>query len=121
MATLLDELQADFLDSDPEGENEEDVEEEHENGFANRDIDGDAEMAEEEIAAQQREDARPGDQQERVNRALNEAEDDEEAKSKIEQINLRSVSDFKSVANLWKSLKPIIEVSRLPAHPNRIV
>jgi U4/U6 small nuclear ribonucleoprotein PRP31 len=114
MTSLADELQADFLDLDSEGENEEGEEEqEHGEDDIIGDANGDTAMGEEEVAD---EDEERGNQQDRVNRALDEAEDSEEAKERIERINFRGVSDFKSVTHLWKNLKPVLEVSAVHKH-----
>lgn len=111
MATLADELQADFLDLESEEENEEEEQEQEQehgaNGVNGDADDGDDAMGEDGVADH---DAAGGSQQDKVSRALDEAEDEQEAKERIEKINLRNVSDFKSVANLWKSLKPVLEV-----------
>lgn len=45
---------------------------------------------------------------------MDDAEDEEEAKARIEKMHLASVSDVRSVAGLMKQLEPVMEVS-LPA------
>ncbi len=104
MATLADELQADFLDLESDEENE-DQEQDNDEDDLNGNINGDTAMDEDDA-----EDGESSDQQDKVNRALDEAEDQHEAKSRIDKINLKGVSDFKSVATLWKSLSPVLEV-----------
>jgi U4/U6 small nuclear ribonucleoprotein PRP31 len=43
---------------------------------------------------------------------MDDAEDEEEAKARIEKMQLASVSDVRSVAGLMKQLEPVIEVSK---------
>ena len=43
-----------------------------------------------------------------------EAEDEEEAKARVEKMQLAQVSDVRSVAGLMKTLEPILEVSNGP-------
>jgi U4/U6 small nuclear ribonucleoprotein PRP31 len=110
MATLADELQADFLDLESDEENEDQEQDNDEDNLNGKDS-GDTAMDEDDA-----EDEEGGDQQDKVNRALDEAEDQDEAKSRIDKINLKGVSDFKSVATLWKSLSPVLEVRTTPKH-----
>lgn len=42
---------------------------------------------------------------------MDDAEDEEEAKARIEKMHLASVSDVRSVAGLMKQLEPVMEVS----------
>ena len=41
--------------------------------------------------------------------AMDDAEDEEEAKARIEKMQLASVSDVRSVAGLMKQLEPVME------------
>lgn len=43
---------------------------------------------------------------------MEDAEDEEEAKARIEKMQLASVSDVRSVAGLMKQLEPVMEVSK---------
>jgi U4/U6 small nuclear ribonucleoprotein PRP31 len=43
---------------------------------------------------------------------MDDAEDEEEAKARIEKMQLASVSDVRSVAGLMKQLEPVMEVSK---------
>lgn len=43
-------------------------------------------------------------------------EDEEETKQRVEKMELKTVSDVRSVAGLMKQLEPVIEVS-FPSHP----
>lgn len=45
---------------------------------------------------------------------MEDAEDEEEAKARIEKMQLANVADVRSVAGLMKQLEPVIEVSTLP-------
>lgn len=45
---------------------------------------------------------------------MEEAEDEEETKARVEKMELKTVSDVRSVAGLMKQLDPVIEVSRAP-------
>jgi U4/U6 small nuclear ribonucleoprotein PRP31 len=42
---------------------------------------------------------------------MDDAEDEEEAKARIEKMQLASVSDVRSVAGLMRQLEPVMEVS----------
>ncbi|KAL8824398.1 MAG: hypothetical protein Q9170_008169 [Blastenia crenularia] len=111
MSTLADELLNDFEDSGSEGE------EEQQNGFvqnsATRPTAGPASGHEdspsmlldddEEDEAENEEDA--------VNGApkLDEVDDEEEAKAKVEKMQLGGVSDVRTVASLMKTLEPVLE------------
>ena len=116
MSTLADELLNDFEDSGSEGENEQqheflqdttsppeagqfngqtsasangavmDVDEEDEDG------DEDEQMADREIAGREA------------------PEDEEEAKAKVEKMQLGGVNDVRNVAGLMKTLEPVLEV-----------
>lgn len=44
--------------------------------------------------------------------SMEDAEDEEEAKARIEKMQLASVSDVRSVAGLMKQLEPVMEVSK---------
>jgi U4/U6 small nuclear ribonucleoprotein PRP31 len=111
MASLADELQADFLDLESDEENG--VEENGEDGL-NGDANGDAAMDDEENGAGV--DDEEGDQKDKLDRAIDEAEDQSEAKERVDKINLRGVSDFKSIAQLWTKLRPVLEVSSTPKY-----
>ncbi|MBE7181921.1 MAG: hypothetical protein INR71_12080, partial [Terriglobus roseus] len=105
---MADELQADFLDLESDEENEDEPQENGDADGLNGDADGDAGMADEEAEASDNED---GDKKDVLDRALDEAEDESEAKDKVDKINLKGVSDFKSIAQLWTKLRPVLEVS----------
>lgn len=90
MSTLADELLNDFEDSGSEGEQNEEGEEEAAQGM---ELDGDEEEVDEEMV---------------------EVEDEEEAKTKVEKMQLGHVNDVRSVAGLMKTLEPVLEVSHLP-------
>ncbi|KAL8706090.1 MAG: hypothetical protein Q9225_007985 [Loekoesia sp. 1 TL-2023] len=114
MSTLADELLNDFEDSGSEGE------EEQQNGFLRESatpptagpVNGhrnstsmllDDEEEEEEDEAEDEEDVANGAPK------LNEVEDEEEAKAKVEKMQLGGVSDVRSVAGLMKTLEPVLE------------
>ena len=118
MSTLADELLNDFGDSGSEGESEQ------QNGFmqdgsppppihggahaqnGSMVLDGDEEDVDEDeemVAAGNSRDA------------IADAEDEEEAKAKVEKMQLGGVSDVRNVASLMKTLEPVLEVrSALP-------
>lgn len=110
MSTLADELLNDFEDSGSEGQ------EEHQDGFlresatppiadsATREsstmiLDGDEDEDDEQGRLQN------GDLK------LEDADDEEEAKAKVEKMQLGGVSDVRTVASLMKTLEPVLEVS----------
>ena len=112
MSTLADELLNDFEDSGSE------VEEEQENGIdqdgatapaingtaqdGSMVLDGDEEDVHEEDGHMN------GDP---VKGAVADADDEEEAKAKVEKMQLGGVSDVRNVAGLMKTLEPVLEVS----------
>ncbi|KAI4248087.1 MAG: hypothetical protein L6R40_001176 [Gallowayella cf. fulva] len=108
MSTLADELLNDFEDSGSEGQ------EEHQDGFlresatppiadsATREsstmiLDGDEDEDDEQGRLQN------GDLK------LEDADDEEEAKAKVEKMQLGGVSDVRTVASLMKTLEPVLE------------
>lgn len=48
---------------------------------------------------------------------MEEAEDEEETKARVEKMELKAVSDVRSVAGLMKQLEPVMEVSLPHTHP----
>jgi len=112
MSTLADELLNDFEDSGSDGEGEQ------RNGFLQDDasppatngrahapdgsmvLDGD----EEEVDEDEEMEGAP------LNGVVADVEDEEEAKAKVEKMQLGNVSDVRSVAGLMKTLEPILEV-----------
>lgn len=118
MATVADELLNDFEDSGSEGEEEGD-----QNGF-NDDIippvseanglrkpsdtgleQGDMELDDDEEEIDDEMEGGPTG-------AADEPEDEEEAKARVEKLQLGGVNDVRSVASLMKTLDPILEVSK---------
>ena len=114
MSTLADELLNDFAHSGSEGEGEQ------QNGFLQDDaippatngraqapegsmiLDGDEEdVSEDEEAALGGASA---------NGAAADVEDEEEAKAKVEKMQLGGVNDVRSVAGLMKTLEPVLQV-----------
>jgi len=122
MTTIADELLNDFEDDGDE-------EQEQNEGFLGEDVsttlgaasangahqdmelDGDEEAPDEADA----DGAVPG----HVN--MNNAEDEEETKARVEKMQLHSVGDVRSVAGLMKQLEPVLEVSRPSSHSHIIV
>ena len=121
MSTLADELLNDFEDSGSGGEGEQNgfLQDEpksaivgargRQNGFNEMDVD---------------EDEDPGEDEEMADGAtlqtepLEDADDEEEAKAKVEKMQLGGVNDVRSVAGLMETLKPVLEVG-LPFLPLR--
>ncbi len=109
MSTLADELLNDFEESGSEGEDEQ------QNGFlqesatpptAGHDpssmlLDGDEE--------DEAEDEENGTN---IASKLDDVDDEEEAKAKVEKMQLGGVSNVRTVASLMKTLEPVLEVSR---------
>jgi U4/U6 small nuclear ribonucleoprotein PRP31 len=50
---------------------------------------------------------------------MDDAEDEEEAKARIEKMQLASVSDVRSVAGLMRQLEPVMEVSKSTSYYTR--
>lgn len=114
MSTLADELLNDFEDSGSEGEGEQ------QNGFLQDDatppatngrsqaaeesmvLDGDEEDVSEDEGAALEGGAATG--------AAADIEDEEEAKAKVEKMQLGGVNDVRNVAGLMKTLEPVLKV-----------
>ena len=117
MSTLADELLQDFEDSGSEGEGEQQnggLFSESEpsrsganghlsNGDIGMELDGDGDDA---IDDDEEMEGIPG-------AAVTLTDDTEEAKAKVEKMQLGGVSDVRSVAGLMKTLEPVIEVSTI--------
>lgn len=118
MSTLADELLNDFEDSASEGE------EENQNGLlggsatppaagqtnghkepSSMILDGDEEEEDEGDAE---------DGMQNGDLKLEDADDEEEAKAKVEKMQLGGVSDVRTIAGLMKTLEPVLEVSHHP-------
>ena len=115
MSTLADELLQDFEDSGSEGEeqqneglfpNNEDVKNGlngHATGLSGAnggmELDGDEEEVDED------------EEMAGINDSGVDVEDEEEAKAKVEKMELGGVDDVRSVARLMKTLEPVLEVS----------
>jgi U4/U6 small nuclear ribonucleoprotein PRP31 len=117
MSTLADELLQDFEDSGSEGEEQQNgslFQDEDEskaglNGHAlavkgnnsgSMELDGDEEEVEEDEEMAGMNDT-----------AVDKVEDEEEAKARVERMQLKGVDDVRSVAGLMKTLEPVLEVS----------
>lgn len=114
MATIADELFNDFEDSGSEPGDEQ----QNDHLFANngtyddvdgeqgtRDVDIELEDDEEIVADTEIGDAVP------AHLKIDEGENEEETRARVEKLQLGGVSDVRSVAHLMKDLKPIVEVS----------
>lgn len=131
MSTLADDLLNDFADSGSEGEGEQQNGLLHDeatppasgivNGHSRKstsvDQDGGMELDDDE--------AEVGDDDEEMLSANVlkgddvEVEDEEEAKAKVEKMQLGSVNDVRSVAGLMKTLEPVLEVGLPFSVPSR--
>lgn len=117
MSTLADELLNDFEDSGSEGEEQQngglfsegDASEGLLNGHnakirstdnGDMDLDGDEEAVDEDEEMMGMND-----------NALDQLDDEDEAKAKVEKMQLGGVDDVRSVAGLMKTLEPVLEVS----------
>lgn len=125
MSTLADELLQDFEDSGSEGEEPQNGE----NGGlfpdapveralkltgpdgGSMELDGDEEEVDEDE-----------EMNGMVHSTLDDLDDEEEAKAKVEKMQLGSVDDVRTVAGLMKTLEPVLEVSNfpLPLHTLRV-
>lgn len=120
MTTLADELLQDFEDSGSEAEDQQDgglfpnndrlkagingdVAAGTSANGADMELDGDEENADEDEEMQGMNDA-----------TIDVLDDEEEAKAKVEKMQLGGVDDVRSVAGLMKTLEPVLEVSSHP-------
>ena len=121
MATLADELLNDFEDSGSENE----AETQDENGLplqSEASPTNGIKLHSGEADAAMDEDDDDGDHDEitRHDDALKDLEDEgdeEEAKAKVERMDLGGISDVRSVAGLMKTLEPVLQVSTLLLPP----
>ncbi len=123
MSTLADELLNDFEDSGSEGENEQNGSFLHDtissphpdlvdgHGPAKQNGSMELDDDEEEMGAQD-EEMSNGDVLNGGD-TLGDADDEEEAKTKVEKMQLGGVSDVRSVAGLMKTLEPVLQVGAL--------
>ena len=112
MSTLADELLNDFEDSGSEGEGVQ-RDEFLQNGASPSTVDG-------QVYAPEGSMVLDGDEEEvndeedvngtLTNDAVASVEDEEEAKAKVEKMQLGGVNDVRSVAGLMKTLEPVLEV-----------
>ena len=120
MATLADELLNDFEDSGSEAEGEDQQHGILQDGASPPPVNGTAAESsmvldgdEEDVAEDEDDDDEP------LKGGLAAAvEDEEDAKAKVEKMQLGSVSDVRSVAGLMKTLEPILEVSNIVLLPS---
>src|SRR5438045_4331137 len=114
MATLADELLQDFEDSGSEDE------EQQSGGLF---PDDDASKAGLALSPKRADDGMELDEDDEENGdeemagmngpAAQSVEDEEEAKARVEKMQLKGVNDVRSVAGLMKTLEPVLEVSTL--------
>lgn len=105
MATLADELLADLLEDDSEVDDD-----------SNYQDDENAPEPKPAVSDQDDDDEKMGEADmlqaaESDHSAVTDAEDEAEAKARVEKTNFSAISDVRSVAGLMKSLKPVLEVS----------
>ena len=114
MSTLADELLNDFEDSDSDAEGEE------QNGILQDDAipaaNGSA-VNDSMILDDDEEDADAGDGISTDEATAIDVEDEEDAKAKVEKMQLGGVSDVRNVAGLMKTLEPVLKVSSSPPVP----
>ena len=117
MTSLAEELQNDFADSGSESDGEQQNSLFQENGSGTthsltnghgkgRSPDIDTDMYEVEDGEDEEMAAADGN--------LGEITDQQEAKAKVEKMQLGGISDVRSVAGLMKTLEPVLEVSSFP-------
>jgi len=121
MATLADELLNDFEDTGSEGEEDRSNEFLQDDGVTGADgvngikkaatagADGGMELDGDEEEVDEDEELLNGAS---AKGAAADVEDEEEAKARIEKMQLGGVNDVRSVAGLMKTLQPVLEVSR---------
>lgn len=102
MSTLADDLLKDFEDSGSENEDQQDNEDgtsptTNATSVEGMVLDGDEEGSEDEDVL--------------MNGNVKDVDDEDEAKAKVEKMELGRVSDVRSVAGLMKTLEPVLEVS----------
>ncbi|KAL8770116.1 MAG: hypothetical protein Q9209_004154 [Squamulea sp. 1 TL-2023] len=115
MATLADELLNDFEDSGSEEE------EEKRDGFVEASApsptgapsDGQKEPSSMILDGDEEDEVDGEDKSKSGDLRLEDADDEEEAKAKVEKMQLGGVSDVRTVAGLMKTLEPVLEVSPL--------
>ena len=122
MSTLADELLNDFEDSVSEGEGEQ------QNGFHQDDtttpaINGRVQAPEESMVLDGDEESMSEDEEALLgdvaaSSTAAEVEDEEEAKAKVEKMQLGRVNDVRSVAGLMKTLEPVLQVCAYLLTPN---
>lgn len=122
MSTLADELLNDFEDSGSEGEGDHqnsflhealiqpatDLSNGHQHGATHSDSAGVMVLDVDEEEDDEDEEMRDGGAIR--SEALENAEDEEEAKAKVEKMQLGGVNDVRNVAGLMKTLEPVLEV-----------
>ena len=117
MATLADELLNDFEDSGSEAEGEDQQNGILQDGASPPPVNGTAPGSSMVLDGDE-EDAAEDEDDESLRGDLAAAvEDEEDAKAKVEKMQLGSVSDVRSVAGLMKTLEPILEVSSIVLVP----
>lgn len=110
MSTLADELLNDFEDSGSEGEGE------AQNGFLQDEQNPAVEKSKLERNGTEMDVDEDADEDEEMAngdalKELEDADDENEAKARVEKMQLGAVDDVRSVAGLMKTLEPVLEVS----------
>lgn len=124
MSTLADELLNDFEDSGSEGEDE------TRNNFlldestsavnGSRRLEGVDMEIDEGVSDEDEDEDMEGEAALKSN-ALEDMDDEEEAKAKVEKMQLGGVKDVRSVAGLMKTLQPVLEVGSPYSTPFQVV
>ena len=124
MTTIADELLNDFEDSGSEGgEEDQNAETLQDDGLGSLPVANglrrSSDPGEEQGDMELDDDEEPVDDIDMdgvtpANGPANEAEDEEEAKARVEKMQLGGVNDVRSVAGLMKTLEPVLEVSYVP-------
>lgn len=112
MSTLADELLNDFEDSGSDGDGE------GRNGFLQDSaspppsglVNGHKKTNGDLLMADDAGDDEDEDEEMRGTTGVDDAEDEEETKAKVEKMQLGNVSDVRTVAGLMKTLEPVLEV-----------
>ena len=119
MTSLAEELQNDFLDSGSEEENEtqDGLFKEDEPSTTHTTTKGHYGAGNREDDAEMDGEEDDDDDEMIVDGNLEDVADEQEAKAKVEKMQLGGVSDVRTVASLMKSLEPVLEVSPSPLFP----
>ena len=111
MSTLADELLNDFEDSGSEGETDQRDGNIQESETPTTSLNGRGKITSMILDGDEEDDGDDDETMQNGTVSIQEADDEEEAKAKVEKMQLGAVSDVRTVAGLMKTLEPVLEVS----------